>query len=176
MIGLFQNYVEVRKNNVKVLILGPYRPQKGKKLEDNPCLSRLRNVRDDMRARGFKQTFLVVDFEDEVGVPLEVIREHFTAKSYFYIREWADICVFIFLRDCDNSGVEDELDYLVLKVRDKIPCSTIIHPEEIELSGLRVGKIRGLRIRQNPYNNDNEIEDFIYNSSFQILYALLIME
>jgi hypothetical protein len=175
MSGPFRSYVETQKNNVNVLILGPYRSTgTEKKGEPDPCLTRLEKIRDFLRENGFKQTFLVADFKDENGIPLEVMREHFLTKSQYYIRDWADICIFIFLRDCDNSGVENELVYLVNTVREKTGTSVIIHPKKIVLSGLHWGAIEAFSIKHDPYKKDDEIEHYAYASSFKKLYAILL--
>jgi hypothetical protein len=62
----------LKKEKLRILILGPYRPE--------AALSRLENLKSSLIANGFKLAKLAKDFEDE---PLysQDFDEHYTLKS-----------------------------------------------------------------------------------------------
>jgi len=170
----FGSIVENSKRTSNVLILGPYRSIDTTRDEiSNICKRRLEKLKEFLIQKGFINTHLVSDFPDEEGVPRNAIRAHFLKKSMHYIELWADILLYIFLRECDNSGVETELSFMVFHVKHKCNVSTVIRPDEIVLSGLQLGQIELFRIRDLPYNEEDEIEDLAFSACFNILYRLI---
>ena len=169
----FESIIQNKKRISKVLILGPYRPIDSK-TDEKPsiCERRLQRLKQFLQQKGFLNTFLVSDFPDESEVPRKAIMVHFLKKSMHYIEHWADILIFVFLKDCDNSGVETELSFMVFKVTHKCICSAVIRPNDIILSSLQWGQIELFRIRDLSYDEENEIEDLVFSSCFNILYSL----
>ena len=168
----FSKSLEAKKKNTKILILSAYSPLKKQKIEENQFEGRLANLKFSLQGKGFVLTRLVRDWIDETDVPEEQMEVHFRDKSFYYIKNWADILIFVFLEDCNNSSVEREWSYMIDKVFEKCNRSIIIRNEKIDLGCLIRGDIKSERVLEYKFSNDNELQDFAFNGCFNILYRL----
>jgi len=144
----FAHY-DLNKKKLKILLLGAYRPKK--------ALSRLTQLQECMVRKGFESTKLVIDFDDEKYS--KDLDEHFTKKSRKLIKNWADVPIFVFFQNADNSGVAIEIAYTSLKVLDKQSCCAAFFEKILEDFSTQIkGTIKlTKKISWETFNNDSEL-------------------
>ena len=152
-----------KKRELKILILGPYRPP--------PALQRLETLRDCLINRKFNQVKLAKDFPDEIEYN-EDLDIYFTKKSYRLIEEWAHVPVFIFLKNGDNTGVTSELIHLCESVKTKVPYALVLVERKLKLSSLISGPIKIQKISSESFKDDEELCNLAYGHCINALYRL----
>ena len=165
-------FLTARKRKTKVLILGDYSKSENIGAPDDICERKLRLVQSFLKNNGFFESFLVMDFIDEHIVPNEAMDEHFLQKSQYYIQNWADILVFILLKEGDHQSVIREWSFLVLECPQKTRNSILVCHEEVSLRALIRGDLKSFRVAYDTFNDDNLCLK-TYNQVFIKLYSLL---
>jgi len=157
------------------LILGAYSsPQAKKGSLEKKAEDKLYDLRSFLKEKGFSQTNLVKDWMDEEGIPKELYDIHFKEKSFFYIKNWADILVFIFFENCTNFSVIREWSYLIDSVPSKISQSVILRHENVNLGCLIRGDIRDNRVFEAKFSNDpSDLHACAFSGCISVLYRLL---
>jgi hypothetical protein len=154
----------VTKKKLRILLLGAYRPQNAQK--------RLIQLRDCMVGKGFESTRLAVDFDDKEHC--KDFDEYFTKKSRKLIKNWADVPIFVFFQNADNSGVAIELAYTCFKVLDKQLCCAAFFEKMLEDFSTQVkGTIKiTKKISWETFNDDADLCGLAYGHSRKILDKL----
>ncbi|MCW4013408.1 MAG: hypothetical protein NWF07_10525 [Candidatus Bathyarchaeota archaeon] len=146
-----------KKKAINILILGPY----GK------CLTRLLRLRDHLRTRGYENTKLVKDFTDDDQRHKDA-DIYFLEKSKDYIKNWADILLFVFDQECNNDSVLIELCYMIENINEKSSHSAIISSSERYIGSLLRGTIKLNHIRFREFSTIDELEKKGYSAAFNI--------
>ena len=135
---------EEKKRELKILILGPYKPKESK--------IKLLNFKNYMIAHGFQTARLVEDFKN---IPKydEDPDTHFTLKSRDKIEYWADALIFVFMKDGKNLGVWGELQFTISSVEEKIRDSIELHEKGVELSTQTRGPLKISRMYSNEFQD-----------------------
>ncbi len=132
---------------------------------------------DDIKSfliqRGFIETKFVKDWADEEEVPSKSLNIHFGQKSYYYIDNWADIIIFVFLPNFDNYSVTREWGHLMESTKSKCSKSVILSHTSINLGALIKGDIEIGRVLSYTFDNEIELLDFAFSGCFNIIYSLL---
>lgn len=148
MSSIFSKDFENKKKEQKILILGPYKPPFAEK--------RLGKLRDCLQSHGYDNAKIAKDFSNIPkyhGDP-EI---HFTLKSEDKIRNWADVLIFVFMRDANNIGVWDELKFTVRDVKEKIHYSVELHEKGIDLSTRTRARLKIARMLSNEFYGDRQL-------------------
>lgn len=123
-----------KKPRLKILILGPYRPQEAHE--------RLINVKKHLISKGYRSTKLAEDFELEDKTAGAIFR-----KSRELMENWGDALFFFFFKEAvDESriiGVYDEFVTLCESMPEKIERSVVFIDKEIydDISAMFKGRI-----------------------------------
>ena len=157
----FSDVLKTKKRNAKVLILGSY--------DAREILKRLKAF---LIARGFDKTRLVEDWIDEKEIPADSFDEHFRAKSFYYIDNWAEVLVFVFLKGVNNLSVGREWAHMIESVREKCRCSVILRHKRLNLGSLVRGDIGAERVREEPFEDEKELCELAFSGCFNVLYSL----
>lgn len=167
----FKEPLEEARSNSRVLILGSYSQSKEAKGSGFSEKS-LESLKGFMVSKGFVQTKLVRDWTDEQEVPSGSLNIHFGMKSYYYIDNWADILLFVFLPEFDNYGVTREWGHLV---ESNVKCdkAIILTHSSINLGALIKGDIESKRILSYTFDNERELLDFAFSGCFNVIYTLM---
>ena len=169
-----KDLLAVARNRVRILILGPYRTQEAFKCEtEKICLNKLDRLKAFLIEKGFPQTRLVIDWMDEEEVPPASFDIHFREKSFYYIDNWADIILFVFLREGDNLSVSREWGHMVESVREKCERAVVLRQKEVDLGSLIRGDIERERVYEYHFEQEAELQDFAFSGCFNILYGLI---
>lgn len=167
MTGIFPETFKGKKNKIKILILGPYRPSNAEK--------RLIEFRKSLHLKDYLNAKLVADFPD---IPRyhDDWDIHCTLKSQFHIKHWADALIFVFLKDADNQGVANELTFTCQKVLEKTHLSLVLIEQGVQLSSLTRGPIKIHKINADDFENDTELchkaIGYCTNFVFQLFWVL----
>ena len=164
MIPTFKTLFEDKKNRARVLILGPYTPPE--------CKEKLERLKTTLQEKGFFETHLVSDFPDEEIFHPSSLDIHFQRKSFYYIKYWAQILIFILFQGCSNNGVLRELTYMVDHAIDKCDCSGILRSKEMRLSSLIRADIEEHRILESDFENEKDLQELAFATCTSILYSL----
>jgi len=148
MSNIFSTAFAQEKKIKKILVLGPYKPPLARE--------RLERLRDCLLEHGYENAKIVEDFPD---IPKydEDPDKHFTLKSRDRIKNWADVLVFIFMREANNLGVWSELQFTLFSVKDKIHYSIELHERGVDLSSQTRGPLKISRMYSNEFRSDREL-------------------
>jgi len=152
-----------RKKRIKILILGPQRPPNAEK--------RLYAFKRCLLQSGYDNVKLVADFPDVPKFHPDQ-SSHFTLKSQNYIKNWADVLVFVFLCNCDNQGVANELTFASLMVTEKLNVSVVLSEKGVQLSSLTKGPINLQKIDSDEFSNDVELCEMAKGYVTNYIYVL----
>lgn len=133
---------------------------------------KLRNVQLYLRSKGFHSTYLVMDFIDEDTIPIEAMDEHFLQKSQYYIQNWAEILVFILLKEGDHQSVIREWSFLILECPEKTRNAILLCHKEVSLKALLRGDLKSFHVAFDVFN-DKTLCSNAYNQIFIKLYSLI---
>lgn len=147
------------------MILGAYKPP--------DALKRLEKLRDCLVQREFEATRLAKDFPDEVKYS-EDMDEHYTIKSRKLIRDWADVPIFVYFKNSDNTGVTTELVYTCQSLPEKQSCCAVFFEGKLEDFSSQVkGTIKITRkMSYEIFNSDDELCDLAFGHSLKMLDRL----
>ena len=166
MYSIFSSDFENTKKSQKILILGPYKPESARK--------RLIKLRDYLRTHGYKSAKRVADFPDTPKYDKDPDK-HFTLKSRDKIKNWADVLVFVFMRDANNLGVWGELQFTIDFVKEKIHYSIELHEEGADLSTQTRGPLKISRMDSYEFDNDQRLcklsVAFCQNVAYEFLWS-----
>jgi hypothetical protein len=168
----FLNRIEERKKHTNILILGPYKKHESIQLNGETCVEQLEKIKKSLQRNGFFKTRLVKDWLDEENIPKKLWDKHFLKKSIHYINEWAEVLLFVFLKEGDHKGVVREWSHMV-EITDKQKNSVIIRHETIDLGSLIRGDIAEHTIYEYSFNNEDELHTRSFAGAFNVLYNLL---
>jgi hypothetical protein len=154
----FDDLINARKSNAKVLLLGSYEDLK------------LKDLKAFLITKGFNETRLVEDWINESEVPPESLDEHFKEKSFYYIDNWAEILVFVFF-ETDHISVTREWSHMIESQSEKCKCSIILRHESLDLRCLVRGDIGAERIREYHFKDENELHKSAFSGCFTVLYS-----
>jgi hypothetical protein len=164
---------EARMMEIRVLILGAYRARRGYSGDDpEMCLRRLEGLQQHLKETGFIHTRLVKDWPDEGIVTSDVLDIHFLKKSLHYIDTWAEIIAFVFFADGDPISVTREWAHTIESPQDRSSCCLVLREEGVNL-GLVRGDIKGKRIRESSFTDDESLKKSGFSGCFTILYDSL---
>jgi len=172
----FGSLLEIRKSTAKVLVLGSYRALESCELGEDVCIERLRRLKAFLMSRGFDRTRLVEDWIDESDIPAGSLDEHFREKSFYYIDGWAEILIFVFLREADNISVTREWSHMIESAKGKSRYSLILRHENLNLGSLVRGDIGVERIREYSFKDEKELHEFAFSGCFNVLYGMVSSE
>lgn len=164
MSSIFSKDLENKKRNIKILILGPYRPQNYKQ--------RLTQFRVCLQNHGYETARLVDDFPDVPRYDPDP-DIHFTLKSRDKIKSWAKSLVFVFFRNADNQGVSNELTFTCDLVREKIHDSIVLHEQGVNLSTQTKGPLKISRMCSDKFCTDRALCDKAIGFCTKVVYELL---
>jgi hypothetical protein len=167
----FSSALEVNKRQSRVLILGAYRVRPEHSPKGDICNQRLLRLQSYLINKGFINTKLVRDFPDETSVPDEAFDIHFLKKSQYYIRTWADILLFVFFIEGDNKSVIREIGYMADMVPLKCNRSVIVRDIQENLGIVR-GDIKGKRMLEYTFENEDELQSYSFAGCFSIIYDM----
>jgi len=163
--NLFKNS-EKNKRELKILILGPYKPLESKK--------RLFEFRDCLNLHGFHNAKVVEDFsnipkfDDDPDI-------NFTLKSRDKIQYWSEVLIFVFIRDANNLGVWSELQFTISHVKEKIRDSIELHEKGVDLSTQTRGPLKISRMYSNEFRDPVQLcklaQAFCANVAFEKLWT-----
>ena len=164
MSSIFFRDFENKKKNLKILILGPYKPQSAEK--------RLIQFRDRLRSHGYDNAKTVKDFPD---IPKydEDPDKHFTLKSEDKIKNWSDALIFVFMCDANNLGVWAELQFTLYSVKEKIHYSVELHEKGIDLSTQTRGRVKISRLYSYEFRSDQQLCDLAMAFCTNVVYEFL---
>jgi len=152
---------------VRLLILGPYR---------GGGASKLKRIRSSLITKGISNCRLVLDFRSPPEQPEDMTYD--LAKSEYWIRR-ADILLFIFLGNTDNTGVAYELAY-ANRVLRRASDSIVAYYETNSASTSRLIKQHVIRysreITEIRFDNDDILIEKSYGQiipKLDILYHKL---
>jgi hypothetical protein len=169
----FSKSLEIFKEKTKVLILGAYSSPKKKDQDmEIKAEERLKLLKSSLISKGFVLTKLVKDWPDEKNIPENQYDVHFRDKSFYYMRNWADILVFVFFEDCNNNSVCREWGHMIDSITDKIDQSIILRHESIDLGCLLKGDIKDNRVFEAGFSTNNELFDNAFSGCISSLYRL----
>jgi len=170
----FSKSLEITKEKTKVLILSAYSsPKSTEKTVEKKAEGKLYELKSFLEGKGFTQTRLVKDWMDEKEVPEGQYDIHFRNKSFFYMRNWADILVFVFFEKCTNFSVIREWGHMVDVLSSKISQSVILRHENIDLGCLIRGDIKDNRVFEAKFSNDeSDLHDCAFSGCISVLYRL----
>ena len=153
-----QKWFESKKKIANILILGPY----------GECKPKLIGLRNYIISRGFENAKLVIDFPDE---KYDEIKEdiYFLEKSKNYIKEWAEILLFVIDQECNNDSVLAEFFYTVESVNHKIKFTAILASTQRYLGRLLRGTIQLHRVRLREFSDIGELNRKGYSAAFNML-------
>ena len=118
---------------------------------------------------------MVADFPDEPRYHKDW-DIHCTVKSQFHIKNWADVLIFVFLKDSDNQGVANELTFTCQRVLEKIHFSVVLYERGIQLSSLTRGPIKIHKVNSDDFENDavlcTKALGYCTNFVYQLLWTL----
>ena len=169
----FKDRILKKKNAVRILLLGDYSKDAEYDGPEDICISQLENLKLYLKERGFYETYLVKDFEDENEIPEESYDEHFLAKSRYYIISWAEILVFVFLKEGDNQSVGREWAIMIESCPEKCKDSILLNHEEVPIRALLRADISGNQISHDTFNSEETLQQRAYNLCFVKLYNIL---
>jgi hypothetical protein len=152
------------KRDLKILILGPYRP--------NSAETRLFAVKDHLIRHGYESAKVVADFADEPRYHQDP-DIHFLLKSKDYIKNWADVLIFVLFTASDNQGVCSEMQTTCEKVEEKVHFSYVLYEEGITLSTLVKGEVKAARITSNTFEDDRELCELAKGFCTDVAYQRL---
>lgn len=148
MSGIFPKEFENKKKALKILILGPYVPPSAEK--------RLSKLRDCLRSHGYDNAQIVKDFSNRPRYDKD-LDTHFTLKSEDKIRNWADVLIFVFMREASPLGVWAELQFTTDFVEGKIHNSIDLHEEGATSSTQTRGRLKISRMDSNEFRGDYQL-------------------
>lgn len=125
-----------KKNKLKILILGAYRPPK--------MLQRLEKLRECLIEKHFLLARLVKDFPDNLRLD-DDDDIHFNKKSHFLLEGWAHVPLFIFFLKGKNLGVGNELSYTWLRLPMKTSCSAVFLEKNIDVGTMVRGSVKSAK-------------------------------
>jgi hypothetical protein len=136
-------------------------------------LKRLEKLRNCLVRRGFLITKLAKDLPDEIKYS-EDMDEHYTIKSRKLIKDWADVPIYVYFKNSDNTGVTAELVYTCDSLPEKQSCCTVFFEGGLEDFSSQVkGSIKATRkISYEIFNNDKELCDLAFGHSLKMLDRL----
>jgi len=169
----FRNILDARKRSARILILGDYSENPAYDGPIGKCLDTLKGLQSHLWREGFNETRLVMDFMDEEGVPEESYDEHFLKKSEYYIRQWADILLFVLLQDGDSQSVIREWSYMIKVCPDKCRNAVMLRNTNVRIGALIRGDIKSHRITNDTFTDTNALFNGAYTLCFNKLYNLV---
>jgi len=152
-----------RKRRIKILILGPQRPHTAEK--------RLNAFKMCLLQSGYDNAKIVADFPDTPAFHTDK-SSHFTLKSQHYIRNWADVLIFIFLRNCDNQGVANELTFASLMAIEKMNVSVALYEKGSQLSALTKGPVNLQKLDSDEFLNAKDLCEIAKGYITNYIYVL----
>ena len=168
----FHEFLTEKRFKIRVLILGDY--SKNPKI-DGPidlCEAKLRLIQSYLKENGFEEVYLVKDFLNEFVVPDVALDEHFIKKSQYYIKNWAEILIFVLLKEGDHQSVIREWAFLVLECPEKANNSIMLCHQDVKLRALIRGDLKSFRVTYEIFDNDENMCIRAYNQVFIKLYGL----
>jgi len=167
----FNEILKERKCQAKILILGSYQRLTAQGSEES-CEEILEKLKEFLIANGFSNTKLVKDWIIEDNIPPESLVALFREKSFHHIDYWAEILVFVFLKDANNYSVTRELSHMVDCSKEKCSHSIILRHDEIDLGSLIKGDISIERILESSFSDNQELYQTAFAGCFNILFTL----
>lgn len=164
MFSIFSRNFENKKRNMKVLILGPYKPPSAK--------LKLVQFQKRLQDYGYATARLVDDFPDEPKYDPDP-DIHFTVKSQDKIKNWAEVLIFVFLNDADNQGVSNELMFTCYLVREKTHYSIALYEKGIQLSTQTKGPLKISRMNSSEFCTDRELCDRALGFCTKVVYEFM---
>jgi len=166
----FKDVVSDKKNTLKILILGDYSKREDFEGPEDVCESQLINLKKHLISEGFLKTYLVKDFIDEEEIPEDLYDEHFVEKSEHYIEHWADILVFVLLREGDHQSVIREWGFMITACQNKFDNAILIRHEDVVLRGMLRGDIKRNQITHETFIDLETLLERAYKLCFSKIY------
>jgi len=162
--SIFSTKFAEDKKTKRILILGPYKPL--------PAKERLIRLRDCLLVHGYENAKIVEDFPN---IPKydEDPDKHFTLKSRDKIENWADVLIFVFMREANNLGVWAELQFTLAFVKDKIHYSIELHEKGVDLSSQTRGPLKISRMYSSEFHNDGKLCKLAMAFCTNVVYEFL---
>lgn len=165
MSSIFSRDFENKKKDTKTLILGPYKPQLAEK--------RLIKLRDCLRSHGYDNAKIVKGDFPDIPKYHKDPEIHFTLKSEDKIKNWADVLIFVFMREANNLGVWDELKFTTRDVKEKIHYSIELHEEGTETSSRTRARLKISRMDSHEFRSDRQLCDLAMAFCTNVVYEFL---
>lgn len=163
-----------KKAKLRILILGSYKKRVFNGDEES-CEEKLITLKKELISRGFLNTKIVKDFMDEDDIPSDATREiwdtHFEQKSFYHIKNWADVLLFIFFDGTNNLSVGRELAFLIHECKHMCKNSIILWHKDVDL-GLYRGDMSIECIFDDSFEKDDELPRAAYAACFKRMYAV----
>ncbi len=111
----------------KIYLFGAYKPK--------DCKENLKEIRDFIKNKGFKNTYIVEDISDKKFMNVEPIRRN-VERSFFAIDD-ADILIFIFSKNDKSNGhymeyqrfvdnhLKDKVDQVIIFIEKKLKIKSL---------------------------------------------------
>ncbi len=163
VVRVFPREFEKKKEKIKILILGAYRP--------SPFKRRLQTLRDYLEKKKYRTARLAANLENETKFH-ENLDAHFSMKSDFLIKNWADSLLFVFFKGADNSGVSTEFKFTCLEAREKLGVSVVFSEKDLNLSTQIKGPIRIHKVLADEFANDEELCEKSIGYCTEFVYRL----
>ncbi len=96
----------------------------------------------------------------------------FIKKSQYYIKNWAEILLFVLLKEGDHQSVIREWAFLVLECPEKASNSIMLCHQDVQLRTLIRGDIKSFRVAYEIFDNDENMCTRAHNQVFIKLYGL----
>lgn len=164
MSSVFSAEFAKKKKQNRILILGPYKPA--------PAKGRLIQFKEYLQVHGYENARIVEDFPNTPKYD-EDPDKHFTLKSRDKIKNWADVLIFVFLRDANNLGVWSELQFTMDFVKEKIHYSVELHEQGVDLSTQTRGPLKISRMYSYEFRSDRELCSLAMAFCTNVVYELL---
>lgn len=149
MSSIFTRDFEKKKKSLKVLILGPYKPPSAEK--------RLTELRNYLRSHGYDNAKIVKGDFPDIPKYHNDPEIHFTLKSEYKIKNWADVLIFVLMRKANNLGVCDELKFTTRDVKEKIHYSLELHEKETVTSSRTRARLKITRMDSYEFSSDAQL-------------------
>lgn len=122
--------------------------------------------------RGFKNVRLVADFPDLPRFHPTSWELHFQRKSFHYIKNWGQVLLFVYFKGSDHMGVTRELSYMIDNAVEKTNCSAILRDKRLGLSTMIKADIKGHRILEYDFEDDQELCEVAVGCCRDLVYHL----
>jgi len=166
----YERILDTIKNQVKVLILGPYDENCPKGMIKS-CKEVLEDLKQFLISQGFLNTRLVKDWKIKRNIPQVTFASLARHKSFHFIDNWAEILVFVFFENGNNSSVGREFGHMVDSSREKCKYSTILRQNNLDLGTIIKGDINSERIVESQFLDKKELYDYAFAGCHNSLFS-----